>query len=99
MSPKVCMLNLMADIVGVDDTFVGNKLNDEAVWQKFMEEVFKRMDSIEDDEVRSLLHSIDKEEFQEWIDDPAFWQAIDEEIVRRGNLFKTVLPSNHQGNC
>ena len=99
MTPKECMLNLMADIIGLNDTFTGNKLNEEDVWQKFMQKVFKRMDSVEDDDIRCLLNGIDKEEFQEWIDDPAYWQAIDEEIVRRGNLVKTLLPSNHQGNC
>ncbi len=99
MTPKECMLNLMADIIGVNDTFAGDKLNDETVWQNFMQEVFKRMDSIEDDEIRHILSGVDKEEFQAWIDDPAYWQAIDEEIVRRGNLIKTILPSNHQGYC
>lgn len=99
MSPKECMLNLMADIIGVDDTYAGDRLNDESVWEQFMQDLFKRMDTIEDKEIRGTLESIDKEDFQEWIDDPVFWRAIEAEITRRVNLFKTILPSENEGNC
>ena len=99
MTPKECMLNLMADVIGVDEKFGGDKLNDDDVWLQFMQEVFKRMDNIEDENIQDMLNSIDKEEFQEWIDDPTFWQEIDAEIVRRGNMVKTVLPSKCEGHC
>lgn len=93
------MLNLMADVIGLDETYVGDKLNDESIWNQFMQDLFKRMDSIEDEKIRDALDCITREEFQEWIDDPAFWQSIDAEITRRGNLFKTLLPSENEGNC
>lgn len=99
MSPRECMLNLMADIIGLDDSYTGEKLNDESVWNEFMSAVFSRMDSIEDEKIRKILDHITSEEFQEWIDDPVFWQSIDAEITRRGNLFKTILPSDQAGNC
>jgi len=93
------MLNLMADIIGLDDTYTGDKLNDESVWNSFIQAVFKRMDQIEDEEIKQILDGITQSEFQEWIDDPAFWQDIDQEISRRGNLIKTLLPSRQAGNC
>jgi hypothetical protein len=99
MTPKECMLNLIADIVGLDDTYSGDKLNNATVWEQFMNDLFKRMETIEDDNIRQILNSITKEEFQEWIDDPTFWFAIDVEITRRGHLFKTMLPSGFEGNC
>ena len=99
MTPKACMINVMADIIGLDDTYKADRLNDSSVWDRFMGEVFERMDKIEDDTIRDILDGIDTEEFQEWIDDPAFWQAINQEIERRINVMKTVLPSRHQGTC
>jgi len=99
MTPKDCMVNVMADLIGRDDTYSGDRLNDPEVWARFMSEIFKRMDEIEDEEVRSLLNSIDTEEFQEWIDDPHYWMAIEQEIQRRINVMKTLLPSRNQGHC
>ena len=99
MNRKECMLNLMADIIGVDDTYAGDKLNDDSVWQQFMDDLFKRMDTIEDESIRQTLAGITKEEFQEWIDDPTFWLAVDEEIIRRGHLLRTMLPPEFEGRC
>jgi hypothetical protein len=57
------------------------------------------MDTIEDETVRGILNSIDTEDFQQWIDDPDFWEQINEEVRRRLNVMKTLLPSKHQGYC
>lgn len=99
MRSKECMLNLMADIIGLDDTYTGDKLNDGSVWDQFIQDIFKRMDTIEDEEIRQILSGITSEEFQGWIDDPDFWRDVDAEITRRGHMFKTILPSQRQGNC
>ena len=99
MTPKNCMINVMADLIGLDDTYAGDRLNDPGVWDRFMHDLFKRMDQIEDDAIRDTLNSIDTEEFQSWIDDPRFWATIEEEIARRINVFKTILPSRNQGHC
>ena len=99
MNPKACMVNLMADLIGLDETYAGDRLNDPEVWSRFMDEVFKRMDTIEDEEIRTALNSIDTEEFQAWIDNPDYWLAIEREIQRRINVVKTLLPSRNEGNC
>jgi len=99
MTPHDCMINLMADLIGLDDTYKGDRLNDPSVWDRFMDELFKRMDTIEDEEIRESLGSIDSEDFQCWIDDPGFWSAIEAEIARRLEVVKTLLPSPHQGHC
>lgn len=99
MTPRNCMANVMADLIGLDDTYNGDRLNDPEVWDRFMEELFKRMDEIEDETVRDLLNSVDSEDFQCWIDDPGFWSAIEEEIARRLTVVKTLLPSPNQGRC
>jgi hypothetical protein len=93
------MINVMADIIGVDDAYSGDRLNDADTWDRFMAAVFKRMDDIDDLSIRAVLNGIDSEEFQEWIDDPGFWAAIDTEITRRLEVFKTILPSPNQGHC
>lgn len=99
MTPKDCMINVMADIIGVDDTYKGDRLNDAGTWTRFMDDVLKRMDTIEDEAVRDILSGIDTEDFQEWIDEPAFWIAVNAEIDRRINVVKTLLPSQNQGHC
>jgi hypothetical protein len=99
MTPKDCMVNVMADLIGLDDTYNGDRLNDPAVWGRFMDELLKRMDTIEDDGIRETLNSIDTADFQIWIDDPGFWSAIETEIDRRINMVKTLLPSRNQGHC
>ena len=99
MTPQDCMINLMADLIGLDDTYSGAKLNDPDIWDRFMQVVFQRMDQITDEPVRSKLDSIDTEDFQTWIDDPRFWSAVNAEIDRRINVVKTLLPSPHQGHC
>lgn len=99
MTPKDCMINVMADIIGLDDTYKADRLNEAAVWSRFMDEVFKRMDTVEDQTIRDILNTIDTEEFHEWIDDPGFWTAVNAEIDRRLNVIKTLLPSAHEGHC
>lgn len=99
MTPKDCMVNVMADLIGLDETYSQDRLNDTEVWSRFMSEVFKRLDEIEDEEIRDLLNSIDTEEFQGWIDDPQYWLAVEREIHRRINVVKTLLPSRNQGHC
>ena len=99
MTPKDCMINVMADLIGLDDTYTGDRLNDPAVWDRFMDELFNRMDTIEEEEIRETLNSIDTADFQRWIDDPGFWSAIEAEIDRRINMVKTLLPSRNQGHC
>ena len=99
MTPKDCMINVMADLIGLDEIYSGDRLNDPTVWSRFMSEIFKRMDEIEDKEIRGLLESIDTEEFQGWIDDPQYWLSVEREIQRRINVVKTLLPSKNQGHC
>ena len=99
MTPRQCMINVMADLIGLDDTFGGDRLNDPEIWARFMEALFKRMDEIEDQSIREPLDSIDTEDFQSWIDDPEFWSAIEDEIARRINVVKTLLPSRNEGHC
>ena len=97
MKPKWCMINVFADIIGLDDTYRADRLNDAAVWDRFMDEVFKRTETIADETIRNALNSIDTDEFQCWIDDPGFWSLVNTEIHRRLNVVKTLLPSQHQG--
>lgn len=99
MTPRDCMINVMADLIGLDDTFGGDRLNNPETWDRFMEALFQRMDEIEDERIRKPLDSIDTEDFQSWIDDPEFWSAIEGEITRRINVVKTLLPSPNQGHC
>ena len=99
MIPLNCMINVMADLIGLDDTYKGSRLNDPLVWDRFMDELFKRMETIDDEDIRESLNSIDSEDFQCWIDDPGFWSAIEQEIARRLNVVKTLLPSRNQGHC
>ncbi len=93
------MLNVMADLIGLDDTYAGDRLNDPDVWARFMDALFQRMDEIEDERIRDALNGIDTEEFQAWIDDSGFWSAVEQEITRRINVVKTLLPSRNQGHC
>ncbi len=99
MIPRECMINTMADLIGLDETYSGDRLNDPMVWDRFLDHLYKHMDEIADEPIRDALNSIGTEEFQCWIDDPGFWSAIQEEIVRRLNLVKTLLPSKNQGHC
>ncbi|BBO66229.1 hypothetical protein DSCA_01590 [Desulfosarcina alkanivorans] len=99
MTPRDCMINVMADLIGLDETYTGDRLNDPAVWDRFMDELFRRMDAVEDEGIRQTLNSIDTDEFQSWIDEPGFWSAIQAEIARRLNVVKTLLPSRNQGHC
>ncbi len=89
----------MADIIGLDEQYQDDRLNDPAVWKSFMAQVFKRMDTIEDADIKAVLSSIDTDDFQQWIDDKGFWLEIENEIIRRGQYLKTILPSDHEGHC
>jgi hypothetical protein len=93
------MINVIADIVGLDDTYTNDRLNLPDVWNQFTQAVFKRMDTVEDESIRDILYSIDTEDFQQWIDDPLFWAEINDEINRRLTVFKTLLPSKNEGHC
>ena len=93
------MINVMADVIGLDETYMSDRLNDPAVWERFINDLFKRMNKIDTQPERGQLDSIDSEEFQCWIDDPAFWAAVNEEIARRLNVVRTLLPSPNQGHC
>ena len=99
MTLRQCMINVIADIVGLDDTYTNDRLNDPKVWDQFMQAVFKRMETVEDGSARKALNSIDTEDFQQWIDDPCFWAEINDEIKRRLTIFKTLLPSENEGHC
>ncbi len=99
MSAKDYMINLMADIIGFDETYKGDRLNDEDVWHQFITRVLERMETIEDRDVHDALNGIDRLAFQAWIDDPRFWEAVEAEIARKVQLLKTLLPSANDGHC
>ena len=99
MTPRQCMINVMADIIGLDDTYTNDRLNDPGIWDRFMQAVFDRMETVEDEAIRDTLNSIDTEEFQQWIDAPGFWAAVNDEILRRMNMITTLLPSKNEGHC
>lgn len=99
MNSRQCMINVMADVIGLDETYKGDRLNDPDTWQRFMADVFKRMDDLSDEAIKDTLNAIDRTEFQQWIDDPSFWMDIDAEIKRRGQIFKTMMRSDHEGHC
>lgn len=96
---KQYMIGLMADIIAPCEEFHGGGLNDPAVWERFMAAVFQALDAVEDDDVRETLSVVDKREFQTWIDSPDFWDAINDEIERRGQVVQTFLPSAFEGRC
>ncbi len=99
MYSKHCMVNLMADVIGSDDRYTGDGLNNGDTWNNFIQDVFNRIDTIEDDDIRNVLNSTNKETFQNWIDDPEFWIDIDNEVVRRNQLIKTIMPVDQGGYC
>jgi len=99
MDARLCMINVMADVIGANEDYGHDRLNDDRVWQRFMDDVFRRMETVEDQAVREILAGIDREQFQQWIDDPAYWQEVDAEIQRRIQVLQTVLPSDACGHC
>jgi hypothetical protein len=99
MNARDAMIQVMADIIGASNDYDNDRLNDPAVWQRFMQEVLDHIDSCPDEEQRRLLEEIDLEQFQQWIDAPPFWDDLNREIERRAQVMLALLPSELQGNC
>ena len=99
MNAREAMIQLMADIIGASNEYDNDRLNDPAVWHRFMQAVLTHIDECPDDELRHVLEEIDREQFQEWIDSPRFWDELNQMIEQRGQIMMTLLPSEHQGNC
>ena len=99
MSPRSAMIFIMANVIGASDAYDGDRLNDPAVWDRFMQTVLEQMENCPDEEMRPLLESIDRESFQQWIDAPGFWEDLNQELDRRAQVLMTLLPSENQGNC
>ena len=99
MTPKDYMMLLMVDIIAGNDGYGADSLNDAAVWDRFMGDVFERMDNYPDEDVKTMLNSINRDAFQQWIDDPSFWDDISREIERRAQIAMTILPSERHGTC
>ena len=99
MRPKTAMISIMADVIGASDAYDGQKLNDPAGWARFMETVLERTDDCPDEQMRSLLETIDRELFQQWIDAPAFWDDLNRELDRRAQVLMTLMPAGQQGHC
>ena len=93
------MISVMVDIIGASDAFDGDRLNNPEVWRQFMRAVLDRMDDHPDEEMRAILDSIDRDQFQKWIDDPTFWNDLNAELDRRAQVLMTLLPSENQGHC
>ena len=93
------MLAVMADIIGASEDFDGDRLNDPEVWQRFIRLVLDHMEAYPDEETRRVLDTVDREKFQEWIDDPGFWQDLNLELDRRAQVLMTLLPTEVQGHC
>ena len=89
----------MADIIGDSEDFDGDRLNDPAVWTRFMRIVLDRMEVYPDEEIRLVLDTVDREQFQKWIDDPRFWSDLNLELDRRAQVLMTLLPGEIQGHC
>ncbi len=99
MNAREAMIQLMADIIGASNDYDNDRLNDPTVWHLFMQEVLANIDSCPDGEMRQVLEEIDREQFQEWIDSPHFWDDLNQVIEQRGQIMMTLLSSEHQGNC
>jgi hypothetical protein len=99
MNAREAMIQVMADIIGASNDYDNDRLNDPAVWQRFMQEVLNHIDTCPEEEQRRLLEDIDLEQFQQWIDAPPFWDDLNREIERRAQVMLALLPSEHQGNC
>lgn len=91
------MLNVMADIIWLDDPYKADRFDDETLQDQFIDAIFLQMETIEDERVRNLLTSIDREKFQEWIDDPRYGEAIDYEIDQRKEVKRGITPGSRQG--
>ncbi|MGD9364486.1 MAG: hypothetical protein PVH87_02235 [Desulfobacteraceae bacterium] len=99
MDPQKCMIAIMADIICSSNDYDDDRLNEKPVWEQFMREVLEHMELCPDEEMRKTLDGIDREQFQQWIDEPLFWEELNQELERRAQVLMTLLPSEHQGNC
>lgn len=99
MDPQKCMITIMADVICSSNDYDDDRLNEKSVWEQFMCEVLERMELCLDEEMRKALDGIDREQFQHWIDEPLFWEQLNQELERRAQVLMTLLPSEHQGNC
>ncbi len=99
MNARTAMIHLMADIIISSNDFDNDRLNDPAVWQRFMQQVLAGIDTCPDDALRRVLEAIDREQFQRWIDSPPFWDDLNQEIDQRAQIMMTLMPSDQQGNC
>jgi hypothetical protein len=99
VSLRKCMIGVMADIIGASDDFDGGRLNDPAVWRQFMQTVLDRMETYPDKQVRLILDTINREQFQDWIDEPGFWDELNQELDRRAQVLMTLLPTENLGHC
>jgi hypothetical protein len=93
------MIAIMADIICSSNDYDDDRLNEKPVWEQFMREVLEHMELCPDEEMRKTLDGIDREQFQQWIDEPLFWEELNQELERRAQVLMTLLPSEHQGNC
>jgi hypothetical protein len=93
------MIGVMADIIGASDDFDGDRLNDPTVWGRFMQIVLDCMETYPDKDTRLILDTINREQFQEWIDEPGFWDELNQELDRRGQVLMTLLPTENHGHC
>lgn len=99
MTAREAMIHIMANVIGASNDYDGDRLNDPAVWERFMQEVLEQMEVCPDEEMQPVLDDIDREQFQQWIDEPLYWEDLNLELERRGQVMMTLLPSEHQGSC
>ncbi len=64
-----------------------------------MQTVLTQMENCPHERMRPLLESIGGQQFQRWIDAPEFWDELNQELDRRGQVLMTLLPSDSQGHC
>jgi predicted secreted Zn-dependent protease len=100
MSAQKLMIDLMAEIIADDDAFKEDRLNDEQIWDQFMDHVLNHIQMHPDDTIRQMLQSIDVADFQTWIDDPAFWDEINREVERKIMICKKMFSTDQNvGHC
>lgn len=100
MPVKKHMIDLIADIIAEDDGFKTDHLNDEMIWNQFMDEVLNQMNAYPDETIRHMLQSIEVEDFQLWIDDPSFWDLVNGEVEKKVMICKKMFSRNEDaGHC
>jgi predicted secreted Zn-dependent protease len=94
------MIDLMAEIIADDDAFKKDRLNDEKIWDQFMDHVLNHVQMHPDETIREMLQSIDVADFQTWIDDPGFWDEVNREVERKIMICKKMFsPDQNIGHC